>query len=89
MIIINLDEEHDVALREAQGWVEEYYEFKMPHGAAKALVETFLEWCSSDNRDFSDEMLQARETFAKLTKEQPEECPSKLFEDALRSVGRL
>lgn len=90
MISINLNEpEHKMALEEAQKWVEAEYEFKMPWGAAKALVETFLEWLSSNERDFSDEMLEARKTFNRLMDEQPEECPSKLFEDALRSVGRM
>ncbi|MEK1908152.1 MAG: hypothetical protein AAAB13_20460 [Pseudomonas sp.] len=87
---IHLDEpEHKMALEEATKSVEEYHEFKMPFGAAQALVEEFLWWLDSQDRDFSDEMLQARKTFKKLCDEQPDECPSKLFEDVLRSIGRM
>lgn len=83
-----LDGEHKAAIEEAQKWVEEEYAFTMPWGAARALVDTFLENLDSRDRDFSDEMLQARKTFAKLTEEQPYECPSKLWDDALGSVGK-
>lgn len=90
MKTISLDEsEHKMALEEAQKSVEEDYEFTMPRGAAQALVEEFLWWLDSNDRDFSDEMLEARKTFKKLMDEQPEECPSKLFEDVMRSIGRM
>lgn len=83
-----LDGEHKAAIEEAQKWVEEEYGFSMPWGSARALIDTFLEHLDSEDRDFSDEMLQARRTFKKLTDEQPSECPSKLWDDALESVGK-
>jgi hypothetical protein len=87
--MINLVEtEYEDAMKEAQTWVEGEYDIRMPWGSAKALIETFLENLYSRERDFSDEMLQARKTFRKLTAEQPDECPSKLWDDALASVGR-
>lgn len=82
------EDEHQHAIKEAQKWAEGEYEFTMPWGAARSLIETFLENLDSSDRDFSDEMLQARKTFRKLTAEQPDECPSKLWDDALASVGR-
>lgn len=82
------ENEHRYALEEAQKWIESEYDVKMPWGAARALIDTFLENLDSEDRDFSDEMLQARKTFKKLTADQPDECPSKLWDDALQSVGR-
>jgi len=79
----------DFALQQAMDAVASVHGKKISAFEATTLICTYLEWLNSDDRDFSDEMLQARETFAKLTGEQPEECPSKLWGDALQSVGKM
>lgn len=53
-----------------------------------AILE-YLSWCSSEDRDFSDEMLAARKRFSRLIVEQPDECHSKLWEDCLRGICRI
>lgn len=83
-----VDVEYEHAIKEAKKYVEREYGAELPAWSARVLIETFLDNLSSEDRDFSDEMLQARKTFRKLTAEQPEECPSKLWDDALASAGR-
>lgn len=80
---MKLETEHRVALEEAVEYVMLLWEHEIPMIVAEDLIEVFLVSLDSEDRDFSDEMIEARKTFHKLTEEQPEECPSKLWEDAL------
>lgn len=83
-----VDAEYEHAIKEAKKYVEREYGASLPMWSARALIETFLENLNSEDRDFSDEMIEARKTFKTLTDQQPDECPSKLWDDALASVGR-
>lgn len=78
----------DFALQQAMDAVADVHGKNISAFEATTLICTYLEWLNSDDRDFSDEMLEARKTFNKLTEEQPDECPSKLWDDALESVGK-
>lgn len=84
---MKFEPEHNRAIEDAVEHVRAWGH-KISFGVAADLIDAFLESLNSEDRDFSDEMIEARKRFKTLIVEQPDECAQKLWEDALQSVGR-
>jgi len=77
------------ALKRSLVHLETTTAYSLDEGDLANAINEYLSWVSSEDRDFSDEMLSARKKFSQLILEQPDECHSKLWEDCLREIGRL
>ena len=81
-----LDIEMDIfALEQSIAFVKDAYGTNISPVEASVLIQAYIEWLDSEDRDFSDKMLRARKLYKEALEEHDDECPSRLWEDALEA----